>query len=494
MKNTSPFHPFTLSPFHPFTLSPFKLILFLALLLSPFLGNGPILAQTNTVSGSIINAPGSSSVAIPSRQVRFEFISTDPEFPSTFINTNSTTSNTYSLSYTGGPFFISDEARVFVNLATTPNPVVDVSCITTSDIIAINNYINGTQSFTSAQKVSADVDIDGYITLTDREMIRDVILGLEDRYTNSISVAGVSYTNRGVVFPTTAELSSLGDPISFSSNYFFDPIPTGSNPNKNFNSIILGDVNGTCSSYSSFSGENPSSSSSTGKHHNLYLSNASRQIVAGQTFDVTIGTKDFADLSLLSFRLKFQDGVRLIGVTTHENSPKDRNFRIGDHGEQLTVLAFLGSTNKLAHQAKTPIGQKEDFMTMRLQADRKIFDLAQFLSLDNASFENLVTKDDEVGNPYALSLEIIKNDLDVSTIISPNPFRENLTVNLPSPNFKLAKLLDLNGREYAQKSISEGQQVLIFNEGELNTLPVGTYILQLFSKSGEISSLKLVRN
>lgn len=80
-----------------------------------------LLAQTNTISGSLINAPGNSSQTIPSRDVVMDFFGSAP---ATSYSDATNSSNDYSISYPGGgPIFAHDNARVYVDLSTANNPL-----------------------------------------------------------------------------------------------------------------------------------------------------------------------------------------------------------------------------------------------------------------------------------------------------------------------------------------------------------------------------------
>ncbi len=221
-------------------------------------------AQT-TLSGTLINAPGSSTQAIPSRDVVLELYDDDPEsfLSPIFYDDDTNTSRNYSISFSGGPFFLRPKARVYVDLSTDPNTAFDFNCIKTNDLVAISGFLSGTITLTDVQKVAADVNLDGTVDLDDKDdkdMIENVILGNISNYTNTASVAGSNYNNRRVVYPATNSISSTGSSVSYSfvRNYSSSSI-SGTTSGVNFYSIRLGDVNGDCANYSSLTNEPGSS-------------------------------------------------------------------------------------------------------------------------------------------------------------------------------------------------------------------------------------------
>jgi hypothetical protein len=205
----------------------------------------------------LINAPGDASQDIPQRTLTMErnFL-----FPEEVVSTDSQTnaSETYSFSYSGGPFFQFNQLDIYVNPGLNANPFPDVSCIRTSDANLITQHLDGTTTLSNIQKIAADVDLDGFITENDRQMILDVALGQDplgnvvERYTNSLQVGGTTYNNLTHIYPTTSGLSSLSEPFTPTYTYrFTDPnIPSGATTGKNFYSIRLGDIDGSCATYS----------------------------------------------------------------------------------------------------------------------------------------------------------------------------------------------------------------------------------------------------
>ncbi|WP_273446425.1 dockerin type I domain-containing protein [Neolewinella agarilytica] len=225
---------------------------FLLILCCFFWYSIPITAQV--VIGAV-NTPQVPSYEVPP---------TDVLMPVTFSNGISTTflaTTTYN--NFGNPYFIPlfgnpgiSSAKIYVDLTTTQDDYVDIfsSCITTADIIAISTYIlaSDPSSLSSSQKIAADVNLDGNISIFDMVEIQRVVLGYQDFFRNSITVNGVTYNDVSAVYPTVAAVDQLNNAlfnISYSCVYNYNPFPSNSLIGQNFMAIRLGDVNQTCDSF-----------------------------------------------------------------------------------------------------------------------------------------------------------------------------------------------------------------------------------------------------
>ena len=218
----------------------------------------------NSISGKLINAPGDATQDIPQRTITVDrnFL-----FPQQVVsnNVNTNASETYSFSYSGGPFFQFNEMDVYVNPGLNADPQWDSQCILNSDITLLQNYVEGGGTLTKVQLIAADVNIDGVVNQFDADMLNAVVLGQDQQgtpvngFNNSVSVGGNTYFDRTIVYPTTAEVNSLNTGSNFNLTYTYsysDPnIPSGSNSGRSFYSIRLGDLNGSCSTYNGFQDE-----------------------------------------------------------------------------------------------------------------------------------------------------------------------------------------------------------------------------------------------
>jgi hypothetical protein len=165
------------------------------------------------------------------------------------VNTNS--SEAYSFSYSGGPFFSYAELNVFVDPGQNANPLPGTDCVDSFDAALAQEHYLDSITLTGVQLIAADVNMDGHVDNTDVQMIQDVWLGNTSTFDNSLTVDGNTYSDRAVIYPTTESVSTVTEPIALSYSYdYIDPnIPSGSTTGKNFNSIRLGDVNGDCGTY-----------------------------------------------------------------------------------------------------------------------------------------------------------------------------------------------------------------------------------------------------
>ncbi len=283
----------------------------------------------NSITGKLINAPGDATQEIPSRQLVLEFYDppayeTPPsyQYGSTSYNSSSQ-QNTYSINFTGGPFFMSSFARVYVDYGSiSNNPNIHSSCITSGDVSRISGYLSNTVTLSSLEMIAADVNLDGVVNLADKEMLENVVLGTLSNYDNSITVGGTLHNDVSVVYPS---LPLPTNPLNFSPEYDVNPI--GSRTGIDFASIRLGDVNGNCATYQSATyngGEgNNLRSTSPGNTPNAF----------GDTQNIEIGPNPFNDQLSVSFNssgfksLSLFDlsGKELLSITNQNGS---KNLRL----------------------------------------------------------------------------------------------------------------------------------------------------------------------
>lgn len=226
----------------------------LAIIALFFLAEGNLSAQFSSFSFVFgqVYTPGSTSYEVPPTDIRMRL--TSPGGSSSFFGGVTTynagaATNPYSILFTNNGS--NNSAKIYVDKSTTDDDYVDLTCITVSDISYLIWYITGQMSLTAAQKVAADVNIDGMINVFDAISIQNVILGYDDKFQNSLTIDGVTHSNVSAVYPTADELAALNSAtfnVPYTCVYFYNPLLT-SLIGRNFAAIRLGDVNPTCDNF-----------------------------------------------------------------------------------------------------------------------------------------------------------------------------------------------------------------------------------------------------
>jgi hypothetical protein len=208
-----------------------------------------LFAQFNPFIIGEVYTPDGTSLEVPPTDIRISLTSSG----GTAVFTGVTS---YNANASSNPYFFffsysnNNTARIYVDKATTDDDYVDLLCIKSSDAVWINMYLLGNYTLTPAQKVAANVNIDGVISVADVLAIHRVILGIDDKFNNSLTIDGVTHSNISAVYPTTDDLSALSSSsnIQYACTYEYNPLLT-SLIGRNFAAIRLGDVNQDCDNF-----------------------------------------------------------------------------------------------------------------------------------------------------------------------------------------------------------------------------------------------------
>jgi len=343
-----------------------------------------------------------------------------------------------------------------LSLEKNDNPV---NGVTTLDIVIISKHILGIDTFATAyQYLAADVNRSGSVTAFDLVQMRQLILGINDNFSNTPS---------WVFDPAEMNLTSLEELGSLS-----------------FTGIKMGDLNGSADSNGLRVGED------RGDNGTFALSAADQKFEAGASVLVTLTAKDLQSIQGYQFSLAFDPTILRLNNDVDENQLHQLygghfNLQLKERGllstswntqkEQLNPLLFtLAFTAKKTGVLSEVIAINSDFIPI------EAFDFKEELLDVNFTFDPLIQSSQSLENEITLfpnPAKIGEVDLDFKIKKA-----ENITV----------KIINSVGQivHTAAHKIEAGRQHLKL---PISNLPVGIYIVQVQNEKSILSTTQLIR-
>ncbi|PHI21252.1 hypothetical protein CEQ90_04335 [Lewinellaceae bacterium SD302] len=295
------------------------------------------------------------------------------------------------------------------------NPEVNLSTVSTADIILISRHILGLDLFTSDfQHLAADVTIDGNVNILDIIAIRRVILDLDQSFANTNSWR--FYDPENLLEVTT--INNLG----------------GNENGLDFTAIEMGNVTGAVPL-----GDGDYQNGNTDGRNRGKLLVTDQNLVAGNNYSVTISTE-----TLVGWQGSLEAGSELQMIELNGELAKAGNFNLHHLASGLIGFSYDGPAGELftlRFKARTD-GRLSDFLSVSdrilpaesYSASGEVLDLGLEWTADFG---------DEMAGDFSLSQN------------SPNPVSERTTINFTSPIGGQARLevRSIDGRLLLQRTL-----------------------------------------
>lgn len=294
--------------------------------------------------------------------------------------------------------------------------------VSTFDIVLIQKHILGIATLDSPYKlIASDVNNSGSITTFDVVQLRQLILGVIDHFPNNNSWRYIpsDYT---FVNPENPYAESFPESITYEQL-------TGSNLEKNFIAIKIGDVNESASPDAMVG-----TARSTATPFELFIEN--KALIKGERYEIPVTATNLASIIGLQFALSFDtDILQLEEILPHQNN----GFTLNHFGLQhLNRGHLLVSWDQI-----------------KTTTDNTLFTLI-FTAKQNASLQQLININTAYlsSEAYSQKEELLPLALRFNNAMArlyqnqPNPF-ENITTigfSLPDATTGTLSIHDINGR------------------------------------------------
>ncbi|MEK7255681.1 MAG: T9SS type A sorting domain-containing protein, partial [Bacteroidota bacterium] len=310
------------------------------------------------------------------------------------------------------------------------NPLNGVS---TFDLVLLNRHILGIISLDSPYKIiSADVNRNGVISISDVIDLRKVILHITPTFPNNTSWR---FVDKAHVFPNPASPFSPAFPEVCNVN----DLVAGS-PNTDFVALKIGDLNGNAAP-GSLAGENEDRTGGS----DFVLRTGDRQVKAGEL--VTAEFSANLDGILGSqFTLNFDRQALDFEKLNPGGNASEQNFGLS----LLEEGAVTASWNQLAASADSPLGAGGEILFTLIFKAKQNGKLSDWLDV-NSRYTKAESYDRQ-GNAGSVTLKFnggtgIANRFELFQNV-PNPFGEATVIGFQLPENSPASLtiFDLSGR------------------------------------------------
>jgi hypothetical protein len=395
--------------------------------------------------------------------------------------------NHYSINYSST--YINDLRRLYVDLSKTDNDFVNLSCVTVADINAIIRNVLGTGFSTAAQRIACDVDINSEINIGDAIQVRRVILGLDNKFNNSITVNGTTHDDVIAVYPTSDDLFLLTTPIIFSSMYQHQFNP-GTVFGRDFAAINLGDpINTGCGVFkpSQEITLNPEPYIKEDEKYHLTL-RVTRSDLNKTTY--SLYSEDYIPQSIISFRLKMEKGVKIESVNVNDAIIDFDGFRVDKQGSALRVLTLPKSTANIQ-----VIDTPQRLLSFTVENNSSIRGNLNLVSLDEDFIEN-VHYSYQSGESRLKDIKLItgkQTGSETSIRVNPNPFTNSINISSEKGQIKEISVFDLNGRLlFNSNNINSNVQKI--ESSSLESLSPGSYYLEVSKVDGSKETVKVIKS
>ncbi len=330
-----------------------------------------------------------------------------------------------------------------------------VNGVTTLDIVLISKHILGIDTFTTNyQQIAADVNRSGAITTFDLVQMRQLILGINDRFPNAPSwVFDPSEV-------TVSNLSELGD-LSF----------TG---------IKMGDLNGSASPNDLLVAEERSIGGT------LQLSIADQQFEAGESVQLTMSVPDLQNIQGYQFSLVFDADF----LTLNNVDEKELNQTFGGHFNLKNKAKGILSTSWEVTDQKA-----DDLLfTLKFTAKRA-GKLSEVISINSDLTVMEAFDFEEELLDLSLIFTPIKEKIIHEISLFPNPSK-NTTVSVAFKAEKAEKIVltvvNLTGQIMTQSihQLTLGQQLINLNTTDWTA---GIYTIKIEKEEGKPDFIQMIK-
>lgn len=336
-----------------------------------------------------------------------------------------------------------------------------INGISTLDLVLIQKHILGLATLDSPYKlIAADINASGTVTAIDLASLRQLILGVTDKFANNGSWrfvdAGFEFADPTSPFPFKEVLNI--------SNLNADMM------DQDFVGVKIGDVSGNAVANSIQTGGNRSAGS-------LALKLEDVTATAGEIVEVAVSSADFNEISAYQFTMEL-NGLEFVGAESGSIEVNEANFGLID-----------ANTVTTAWYAAEAVSTSEDLFTMTFRATSDVV-LSQALTV-SSRVTNAVAYNSEqevlnVGVEYntigATGFALFQN--------TPNPFEETTQIGfeLPVAGTATLSIFDVTGKTISVSTENYGSG---YNEVSVSKSDLGTTgVLYYQLESGDFTATK----
>jgi hypothetical protein len=324
--------------------------------------------------------------------------------------------------------------------------------------VLITRYILGLEVLDSPyQRLAADANGDEDVSVQDIIAIRRLLLGFDDAYQNN---SAWRFVESDFVFPVNSNPWATSFPEVININNL-----NGSVRNVDFIAIMIGDV----------SGNNPNgfTTGNGGRPRNggVMMETTDLDMVAGNTYDVTINAAAAADLEGLQGTFSLTSGVRLVGVDYGQLTAGNLNTDFAERGHLPFSFNAASGLN-----TATPV------VTLRVEAlaDARLSDVLAIT--DEVVFAEGYTQGNGLeGIGIRFTNTLVTPVMNVLGQNTPNPVAETTVIRFTLEQAGNATLTvrDISGRVLLEREIvaAGGENALTLNRKDLGASGVLTYTL-----------------
>lgn len=325
------------------------------------------------------------------------------------------------------------------------------------DLVALQKHILGTALINSPYKlIAADINHSNDITIADLIEMRQLLLGITDRFANNTSWR---FVDAAYVFPDPTNPWTTVFPESIEINQMTDVISSG-----NFIAIKIGDVNGSVMT------DREAASARNEEVVPLFVENQAVQ--AGDWVEVPVQLS--AALDAAWFELAFDPSVlEMVNIDYEMAQATQVNLNEAQYG----TIRVVWDANLKSYSTTT-----NTLFTIRFRAVRAA-QLREALGLS----ERIIPAIAQQKNGLSAGLVLQFTDTKAASGFAlypnaPNPFREEtiLSFQLPEATSGMLRIYDLNGKVLWQQrgDFAKGYNRMLFTRAALAAEGVLLYSLE----------------
>lgn len=317
--------------------------------------------------------------------------------------------------------------------------------VTTADILLIQRHILGLETFENPyQFIAADANNSGDISAIDILVLRKLILGIYDEFPNNTSYR----------FNRADQELTIDNPWVLGEEYMMDNM-TVSFPKAHFNGIKVGDV-------SSFREVNGSTQTTGRLYNSSSLRVNNEKLQSGSAVQLTVDLNN-ENMNAAQFALKFDNAsnVSVDGLVEGESYFYNRTEN---------TLRVIWTNDKATEFTVNFTPEVSDYADQFISLDQSEFPAIAFLG-DNLSEEGL-----------ALTFNKTAADELTTMSVTPNPFEDNLRIELPSSTTDQAttvEVLDLSGRRLFKTTLTDNNSTFTISKSDIANFK-GVLIIKAF--------------
>ncbi|MBY5957739.1 T9SS type A sorting domain-containing protein [Membranicola marinus] len=353
--------------------------------------------------------------------------------------------------------------------------------INTQDIILIQQYIQGLETFDNYQYVAADADKNGLIDTVDINKYRAYILDPRDTFPGG----NHWYLLHDIEHPffesdnQDVGLLTYLDTI-WNSTFTGDPSSSGKRPYFTFRGIRRGDLNGSNCGYCI----NDCGPSQLKKYNDFSeFQNDSRIVQVDFIVDESISTSGF-EILLEDFS---EDQIKIARVSSDLGTFSQKNYSINDKNGYNKEFR-----SSWISQGITKLESGQSLLTFEI----KLHNLHSFLDLKRALNRTIVNLYDENADWKSNTSVALKNIYRDSPMFTayPNPFTNQISIEFDRKSNKSGRidLVDVHGKIMISKNYKaqKGYNSFILSTADLAS---GIYIVRQIEDNRIVSSKKIIK-